>query len=155
MSVSLFSVLQINSFVSYFRFHTQVISYGICLSLFDLRHLVWSSLGPSMLLQMALFHSFLWLSNIPLDIYTHHIFFIHSSVDGHLDWKYSFLMSIYTYCYIYVYWLIFLWTLGRDLWKWIWQHMTLKLDEVVLIAQDFVGVKFSQFPRNFMFFMDT
>ena len=31
---------------------------------------------------MALFHFFLWLSNIPL--YIHHIFFIHSSVDGHL-----------------------------------------------------------------------
>ena len=39
-----------------------------------------------MLLQMALFHSFLWLNNIPLYIYiyTHHIFFIRSSVDGHL-----------------------------------------------------------------------
>ena len=60
-----------------------------------------------MLLQMALFH-FLWPSNIPLCVYvciyierdsyryryidididididTHHIFFIHSSVDGHL-----------------------------------------------------------------------
>ena len=36
-----------------------------------------------MLLQMALFHSFLWLSNIPLYIYNH-IFFIHSSVNGHL-----------------------------------------------------------------------
>ena len=35
-----------------------------------------------MLLQMALFHSFLWLSNIPLYICT--IFFIHSSVDEHL-----------------------------------------------------------------------
>ena len=35
-----------------------------------------------MLQQMALFHSFLWLSNIPLYIY--HIFFIQSSVDGHL-----------------------------------------------------------------------
>ena len=48
-----------------------------------------------MLLQMALFHSFLWLSNIPLCVcvcacarahththtHTHHIFFIHSSVD--------------------------------------------------------------------------
>ena len=32
--------------------------------------------------QMALFRSFLWLSNIPL--YMYHIFFIHSSVDGHL-----------------------------------------------------------------------
>ena len=31
-----------------------------------------------MLLQMEKFHSFLWLSRIPL------IFFIHSSVDGHL-----------------------------------------------------------------------
>jgi len=27
-------------------------------------HLVWSSLGPSILMQMALFHSFLWLSII-------------------------------------------------------------------------------------------
>ena len=31
---------------------------------------------------MAVFHSFLWLSNIPL--YMSHIFFIHSSADGHL-----------------------------------------------------------------------
>ena len=36
-----------------------------------------------MLLQMALFYSFLWLSNIPLCI-CYHIFFIHSSVSGHL-----------------------------------------------------------------------
>jgi len=35
-----------------------VISYGICLSLSDLLHLVWESLVPSMLLQMALFYSF-------------------------------------------------------------------------------------------------
>ena len=35
-----------------------------------------------MLLQMALFHSFLWLSNIPLRM--SHIVFIRSSVDGHL-----------------------------------------------------------------------
>ena len=33
--------------------------------------------------QMTQFCSFLWLSNIPLYIY--HIFFIHSSVDGHLS----------------------------------------------------------------------
>ena len=37
-----------------------------------------------MLLQMAKFHSFLWLSSIPLEIYISHIFFIHLSVDGHL-----------------------------------------------------------------------
>ena len=36
-----------------------------------------------MLLQMALFHSFLWVSNIPL-CYIYHILFIHFSVDGHL-----------------------------------------------------------------------
>ena len=35
-----------------------------------------------MLLQVALFHYFLWLSDIPLYIY--YIFFIHSSVDGYL-----------------------------------------------------------------------
>ena len=35
---------------------------------------------------MSEFHSFLWLSNIPVCVcvYTHHIFFIHLSVDGHL-----------------------------------------------------------------------
>ena len=36
-----------------------------------------------MLLQVSLFHSFLWLNNIPLYIYIYHIFFIYSSVDGH------------------------------------------------------------------------
>ena len=36
-----------------------------------------------MVLPMALFHSFLWLSNIPC-IHIYHIFFIHSSVDQHL-----------------------------------------------------------------------
>ena len=47
-------------------------SYDICLP-------------ASMLLQMALFHSFLWPSNIPLYIHIYHTFFIHSSVSGHLD----------------------------------------------------------------------
>ena len=56
-----------------------MISYDTC---FDLLHLAWWSLGPSMLLQMALFHSFLRLSNISL--YMYHIFFIRSSVDGWL-----------------------------------------------------------------------
>ena len=43
-----------------------------------------------MLLQIAEFCSFLWLSNIPwhiyiyIYIYIHHIFFIHLSVDGYL-----------------------------------------------------------------------
>ena len=66
-----------------------MISYGICLSLSDLLHLVWQSPGPSMLLQMALFHSFLmaeWYSVVWMRFpCVHHIFFIHSSVGGHLD----------------------------------------------------------------------
>ena len=37
-----------------------------------------------MLLQMALFHSFLWLNNISLCICTTS-FFLYSSDDGHLD----------------------------------------------------------------------
>ena len=44
-------------------------------------HLVWQSLGPSLLLQMSLFHScFIYTPYICL----YHIFFIHSSADGHL-----------------------------------------------------------------------
>ena len=40
-----------------------------------------------MLLQMALFHSFLWLSKYSLVyINIYHSFFINSSVDGHLRW---------------------------------------------------------------------
>ena len=31
------------------------------------------------------FHSFLWLSNIPLHVCLYHTFFIHSSINGHLD----------------------------------------------------------------------
>ena len=81
-----------------------MILYNICLSLSVLLHLVCYSLGPSMLLLMTIFHSFLWLSNIPLYIfyiyiyiiyiyiyniyyiyiYTHYIFLNQSSVDGHL-----------------------------------------------------------------------
>ena len=34
------SVLWVNSFVSYFRFHIQVMSYSISLSLSDLLHLM-------------------------------------------------------------------------------------------------------------------
>ena len=52
-------------------------------SLSDLLNSIWQSLGPSMLLQMSLLRSFLWLSSIPLYICIH-VFFIHSSVSGHL-----------------------------------------------------------------------
>ena len=53
-----FSFLWKGSFVPYIRSRF-VISYGICLSLSDLLHLAWESLVPPMLLQMALFYSFL------------------------------------------------------------------------------------------------
>ena len=72
---------------------------GVCVSLPDLLHLGRSSLGPSMLLRMALFCSFLGLSSTPLCVstcacthahmysrrHTHIpcIFSIHSSFDGH------------------------------------------------------------------------
>lgn len=45
------------------------------------RCLNWESLGPSLLMRMELFHAFLWLCNIPF-VYTYHISFIQSSVDG-------------------------------------------------------------------------
>ena len=66
-----------------------MIAYDVWLSLSDLLHLVWKSLGPSMLLQMALC-SFLWLSNSPLHICT--IFFNHFSVKGYLDYFHVFTM---------------------------------------------------------------
>ena len=61
--------------------------YHMIFVLLFLTYLVWQSLSPSMLLQMALFHSFLWLSNIPLYIsisISIYVFFIHLFVDGHL-----------------------------------------------------------------------
>ena len=54
-----------------------------CLSFSDLLHFIRSSLGSSMVLQVALFHPFLWLGNTPLYMMCH-IFFIHSSVDEDL-----------------------------------------------------------------------
>ena len=57
-----------------------MVSYSICLSLSDLFHFAQHPPSPSMLLQMAKFHSFIWLSSISSCVY---IFFIHSSVDGH------------------------------------------------------------------------
>ena len=70
-----------------------------------LTYLVWQSVGPSMLLQMALFHSFLWLHNIPFlwlsNIYVH-IFHIHPSVDGRLGClKEAFFNDCITYIWPY------------------------------------------------------
>ena len=64
------------------RFHIYALIYDICFSLSDLLHSVWQSLDPSTSQQMTQFHSFLWLSNIPLYIYTTSS--LSSSVDTHL-----------------------------------------------------------------------
>ena len=56
MSVSPFLFCKQVHLYHLFRFHIEVISYGICLSLSNWLYL-WSSQGPSMLLQMALLHS--------------------------------------------------------------------------------------------------
>jgi len=70
VSLSLFSAS-----VSLFLFHIEVHLYYfldstykwfIYFSLSCLLHLVWYSLGPSVLLQMVTFHSLLGLNNIPL-----------------------------------------------------------------------------------------
>ena len=77
------SVFKISSFVPFFiRFHllSDIMWY---LAFFDLLHSVWQSLGPSVLLQMALFHSFLWLSNISLCVCVSHLLYL-VILDGHL-----------------------------------------------------------------------
>ena len=80
------------SIVSFlFRFYIWDI-WHLSLSLSELLHLVRQSPGPSMLLQMALFNPFKWLSTIPVYTHTHththtrHVFFIHSSVVGQLGY---------------------------------------------------------------------
>ena len=74
-------------FVCFLKFHIWVISYGVCLISF---HLVWCPQGPSILLQMAEFLSFSWLSCILcvcvfMCTCMYYIFFILSSIDGRLD----------------------------------------------------------------------
>ena len=55
------SVLQMNSFVPFLFLISHINSIIWCLS--SLHHSIWQSLGPFMFLQIALFSSFLWLSN--------------------------------------------------------------------------------------------
>ena len=68
-SVSLFLPCKLVHLYHFSRFHIYKLIYGICFSLSDLLHSVWQSLGPFTSLRMTQFHSFLWLSNIPLYIY--------------------------------------------------------------------------------------
>ena len=68
--VNLLLFCYISSFIVLFRSHIQVVSYSICLFPSDLSHLAQCPPSPSMLLQVAEFHSFLLLSGIPLYICT-------------------------------------------------------------------------------------
>ena len=69
----------------FFLHSTYRILDNISLSLSDLRHSGWHSLGPSVLPQVTLFCSFKWLSNILLRIYMYRSLFIHPSVGRHVD----------------------------------------------------------------------
>ena len=53
-----------------------------CFSLPDLLHSVWQPLGPFISLQMVVL--FLFMAEYYSTAYVYHIFFSHSSVDGHL-----------------------------------------------------------------------
>ena len=71
----------------FLRFCIKVILYSICLSLFHLFHVAQCIKGPLMLSQMERVRPFSWLGSIHIYTwapYIYHIFFIHSSTDGHL-----------------------------------------------------------------------
>ena len=82
-----------------------MISYDSCLSLPETLHLVWWPLAPSVLLHTASFHSFLWPSSILLCVYTHHIFFILSSVGRHCFQRLHVLSSVFLYQTVGWHWL--------------------------------------------------
>ena len=69
-------------FVLFLKFHMSEITQYLSFS--ELFSLALYSLAPTMSLQMARFHSLLWLSNTSLHIYTTSSF-IHSPVDGHFS----------------------------------------------------------------------
>ena len=83
-SVSLFLPCKPVHLYHFSRFQIHALIYDICFTLSDLLQSVWQSLGPSTSLQMTQFHSFLWLSNIPLYICTTTSLSIHLLMDGHL-----------------------------------------------------------------------
>ena len=61
-------------------------TYKWCHMIFVFGLLSMMMLSPSMLLQITLFHSFYcWVWCVFVSLCVYNIFFIHSSVDGHLD----------------------------------------------------------------------
>ena len=73
--------LQTSSSLPSFWIPPTCININICFSLSDLPHSVWQTPGPSISLNDPV--SFLFMTDIP-SLYMYHIFFIHSSVNGHL-----------------------------------------------------------------------
>ena len=65
----------------YFRFPIQVISYGICLSLSDVLSMI---ISRSIYVAADGIILFFFMAEWYSIVYMHHIFFIHSSGDGHL-----------------------------------------------------------------------
>ena len=60
-----------SSYVSIFRFHLHVTSFSVFHSMSLLPHLLWSSLPSCLRLNVASFHSSLWLMHIPFVYGTH------------------------------------------------------------------------------------
>ena len=90
-----------------------MIWYDFCLSPSDLLHSVWQSTVASMLLQMALVCSFLWMSSSPLYLCVcvcvcvwcvYHVFFIHSPLNEQLGCFHALAKSFFywrtTYTYV-------------------------------------------------------
>ena len=74
------SALQTSSSVPFFSVPHTCVNLRYLLFSFWLIHSVWQSLNPAMSQQMTQFHSFLWLSNIPLYICTTTSLSIHLSM---------------------------------------------------------------------------
>ena len=81
LPVSLFLFCYI--YIFYFIFYTQNISGNIQYLSFSIWFISVSLITSRSMLQIGKFHSFLWLSIIPFNVYI--TFLIHSSVDEHLD----------------------------------------------------------------------
>ena len=66
----------------FFRFHIYALAYNICFSLSDLLHCMTDSRSIHLNTNNSI--SLLFMAEQHSIVYMYHIFFIHSSVDGHL-----------------------------------------------------------------------
>ena len=80
-SASLFPPCKTVHLYHFSRFHIYALTWNICLSISDLFHFVWQTVGPPISLWMTQFCSFIWLSNILLYICTTSFLSIHLPMD--------------------------------------------------------------------------